>query len=595
MANGITNKELNSHIDQLVQHLAEIMGDYDTAYKNYRELRNSPKYSGLDADIVKSENELERMVKRKDALVQDLSELATDKENAPSEKVRKNLDEATAEKSNQLEQLELDIKLTRKDLREQKKTLQQLLDSDGKLKGFKDDMKRLEDEREQLLETLAQKRFYLTGNQPGAQTGMQTPGSQGSGNGNQNQTAAPGTQEPDERTFDRDKVLSDYVRLLRANEKWRNHTRIKLLRGRADKDLIGKDGNWTNEAHRIEKDFIDYAKHLLSSQTGTADEIKAKQLDEIKKLYKDIGDVMHSGKRLWADKLRSGAWLWARIGLGAALFGAGVLLGGWIGAIALGIAGAVGAVGRFLAVDGIMDKAHGMLSGRKDSARGIANKVHYKASGKRRDASVDRVFGGLVADAQGAADAIAGGFKASTDTLHKYRFWKRLTAIAAAVLPVAVVKYFGMGGDGTGANKAMLVENKPPVNPIPPVADQTYQITKGGSYWTMAEDIVKHNSPGSEKDVGAVTKVWKYLIQNKGNVGITDGEMHPHVGKTAPWLNFHDSGTPGKVTDMVLHQKEISDIQALLSGGNKPPIAVLSSTKPTMQNLAFGPKMTLKL
>ncbi|MCX6773214.1 MAG: hypothetical protein NTV88_05630 [Candidatus Micrarchaeota archaeon] len=373
------------------------------------------------------------------------------------------------------------------------------------------------------------------------------------------QPAQTGTQQHEqqapEASFNREKIVSNYVRLLRANEKWRNHSRIKFLRGRAktgglnDSDLINKDGNLTSEAKGIQKKFVEYAKHILNSQTGNnVDEIKDKQLEAIKSVYNDVSSRLHDehkNRRLWADKLRSGGYLWGRILLGAALFGVGVFLGGWIGALALGLAGAIGAVGRFLAVDGIMDKMHGYLSGRKDTARAMANQVMYNANHDRIDASVHNVYNkrvGLGEKTLKIADDINKGFMQATDTLSKYRFWKRLTAVTAAVVPIAVVKYFGIGHTET-PTKPSIIENQPIKPPVVHAYPDHYVVPDKGGYWHIGRQIL-HDRLGDKFDAlptgeknDLINSMHRYLIDNHAKLGIAPNEMHSHVGAGAPWLN----------------------------------------------------------
>lgn len=602
MAKDITNEELNSHIDQLVQHLAELMGDYDTAYKNYLELRNSPKYSDLDEAIRKSESDIEAMKKQKGNLEQDIKDLNEDKAGAASDKVKQNLEDAISEKTKELKQLEFDIKVKRKDLQEQKSTLQQLLDSDDQLNRLKAKMEELENERERRLEILAQKRMYLT-NVPGAPTNPQpptpNPNPQPVDHNPQPEIIHPISDEQAKTTLDK------YAELLRAKEKWRN---ISILSGAHRKQNwfrkmmrklfnVKKDNQILSEENTIREDF----RKLVQQKAAAGDAA------EMAKIYNGLALRLNHGDNVgWFQKfcrwMRKPAVAFGRMLLGIGLVAVGFLTGGaGIVAIAAG-AGVLGlgAIGRFVGVDGAWDLIHNKFSTReKKGAYGMAGNVFYNASGEKITAKAHKVFSNLstIKDDETARNSLAGSiddnFMKYANRVGRNRFWKRLSALVAAVIPVFALKWLGIGGGEEGAHQAIPVK--------PPVVDvtQSYQITKGGSYWTMAEDIVKHNSPGSEHDIGTVTKVWKYLMENKSGVGITNGEMHPYTGATKPWLNLYDSETPGKLTDMVLHQKEITDINAIISGGNKVPGILKNGISGlgngNVQSFSLGSKMPLKL
>ena len=382
----------------------------------------------------------------------------------------------------------------------------------------------------------------------------------------------------EKKELDKGKIINDYVRLLRANEKWRNHTRIKFFRGRAktsglnDSELIGKDGKFTAEADAIRERFVAYTQQVLASQTGaTPKDIKDAQVAAMKKIYEEINAEMHDQRRLIADKIRHGKWLWGRIAVGAALFGVGVLMGGWIGALALGVAGIVGAAGRFLGVDGIMDKVHGYLSGSKATERGIANKVMYKSKEEKRNAAIDKLYSGKEVDAA----EVDNGFIAATTTLSKYRFWKRLTAVAAVVLPIAIVKYFGF--EHTDApQKPDVIDNQPVKPPVIHTYPDHYVVPDGKGYWTIAEKILqdrlgdKFNSlPTGEKN-SLITFMQHYLIDNHAKLDIMPNEMHPHIGAGAPWLNkgadlfFKDADWQTAYAQFIKAGKQIP--KALLAG-----------------------------
>lgn len=355
-------------------------------------------------------------------------------------------------------------------------------------------------------------------------------------------------------------VLNDYAALLRAKQRWRNLVTYKegsngKFRGFVRRTLkVGarkKAGEKVDDAKGLrddyflarEKDIGEKFAKLVDDRVAAAGNGGEKKA-AVETIYKEVAGKFAKGRGrldralMW---LRKPAGMAVRIGLGVGLGAVAFATGGWAAAV-LGLT-IYGIASRYLLVDGMWDRIHHLYTGRaKKKEYGMAAQLFYN-NAKKISAVGDKVY----------ADASKISGKALNEASLKYahnlarnRFWKKLLAVAYAVLPPVV--------SGSVAN--LFVSQKAAVPAVesateaaktavvqPPIQD-IYTVPKGGGIWHICKAIAHDKLPGfdnlsvADQNI-AIDAMKDAVVADPAKYGLEPSEIIPRaLDRGGPWLKL---------------------------------------------------------
>lgn len=393
-------------------------------------------------------------------------------------------------------------------------------------------------------------------------------------------------------------IISNYVKLLRAKEKWRNRFKSEKIR-----KILGVSGD--RNILLMEQGVRTEFAGLVQRKVADAED-NAKAVEEI---LTTVGQKLNKDKQKFVRMLRKPSVALARFAIGAALATAAIHTGGVSALVCWGGASAVAGMGRFLAVDGLWDYAHYKMSKAKKNASHIANIFYNKLDAAQISKSAKEL---VENGTDGIGNRIESGMVEYAGKLAKQRFWKRVAAIGAVVAPCAgaIGAWLGMKPEVVPTAPVPKVVPKMPIPeavpapqavpelpaaPVqPPVVAPSpvvheYVAAKGKGIWHIARKAAAKGISGFEhlsaKDQKTVVDAMKdYIIAQPGEVGLDQNEMIARpIEKGGPWLR--------KGAKLVIGDDDISSamkrlpkriIDTLGMGANSPSGAGMM--KKAMQN-----------
>ncbi|MCX8194591.1 MAG: hypothetical protein N3G22_00570 [Candidatus Micrarchaeota archaeon] len=389
----------------------------------------------------------------------------------------------------------------------------------------------------------------------------------------------PDQKEPGEtvptNSADPTRVISDYVALLRAKEKWRNRFKGNFMRRIL---LVRKDDAVLANENQIRQDFRELVRETLnaSPQRNAA----------LKSIYEDIGNRLNRGDNVTSLEktlrwLRKPAVAIGRVAIGAGLVALGSLSGGAVGVAAIATGGVLGGIGRFVGVDAAWDRIRHAWTGREKNKHGLeyaasAQVFYNNVSGAKLEERVNAIG---TENVEGTANNVDNAFIKYAENTGKNRMWKRLAALAAAFIPPIALKYLA-GGEAhpqAGTGKAIQPSEtnaspKPAASEVQPQAgtgkvippekatappkpaSEGFTVPDKGGIWHISEQIAQKyipefkHLPSADKNV-VVDAIKDYIIQEKDRLFEPHEVIPRPIENGGPWLK--------KGADMAFNREDL--------------------------------------